>query len=572
MRNFRIFAFAFALAVTFAATAATAAAPSLISFQGRLKDSVGAIVADAGYSVVFTIYDAASGGTAVWTETQPVITKGGGFAVLLGAVNPILDSVFNGTTRYIGIAVAGDPEVAPRTAMVSVPYAQRVNTVDGASGGVITTKVSIGPGHTNTGTHAFVAGTGNTASSNYATVGGGQANSSGGLSATVSGGTANSAAGLGSTIGGGNFNTASQPRTTVGGGYTNSAGGSNATVSGGYTNMASGSNATVGGGGADTASGASSTIGGGNSNTASGNYTTVGGGLQNTASGEHATVGGGKGNTASGIIFVTGYSTVGGGQNNTASGDGATVGGGMSNTANDDAATVSGGINNIASGFQATVGGGVGNSASGMRATVCGGALNVAGGRYSFAAGNRAKAFHWGAFVWGDTTNSDVASTADNQFTARASGGVRFFSNAALTTGVTLAAGGGSWAAVSDRNLKSNFEAVDAQDVLARVAAMPMTTWNYTSQDESIRHMGPMAQDFRAAFGLGEDDTHITTIDADGVALAAIQGLNLKLEEQLRQRDDEIAALREELAGVKELVAGLAARLPGGADAQLGMK
>jgi hypothetical protein len=52
-----------------------------------------------------------------------------------------------------------------------------------------------------------------------------------------------------------------------------------------------------------------------------------------------------------------------------------------------------------------------------------------------------------------------------------------------------------------------------------------VSTWNYTAQDGSIRHMGPMAQDFRAAFGLGEDDTTISVVDEQGVALAAIQGL-----------------------------------------------
>ena len=69
---------------------------------------------------------------------------------------------------------------------------------------------------------------------------------------------------------------------------------------------------------------------------------------------------------------------------------------------------------------------------------------------------------------------------------------------------------------------------------------MSIATWNWKSQDASIRHMGPMAQDFRAAFGLGETEKGISTIDADGVALAAIQGLNAKVDEQQR----EIADLR----------------------------
>jgi len=91
------------------------------------------------------------------------------------------------------------------------------------------------------------------------------------------------------------------------------------------------------------------------------------------------------------------------------------------------------------------------------------------------------------------------------------------------------------------------------------VAALPLTSWNYKSQDPAIRHLGPTAQDFKAAFGLGESDTGITTIDADGVVLAAIQGLNQKLEAENR-------ALREELAGLKALVQSLAAKVNGGAQ------
>ena len=133
-----------AIALVAAFSSINAAAPTAMNYQGLLTDNVGAAVADASYSVIFTIYDAPASGTSVWTEMQNVTTTDGLFAVLLGSVNPMLDTVFNGTTRYLGIAVAGDPEISPRTALVSVPYAQRVSTVDGASGGNITSKVSIG--------------------------------------------------------------------------------------------------------------------------------------------------------------------------------------------------------------------------------------------------------------------------------------------------------------------------------------------------------------------------------------------------------------------------------------------
>jgi hypothetical protein len=114
--------------------------------------------------------------------------------------------------------------------------------------------------------------------------------------------------------------------------------------------------------------------------------------------------------------------------------------------------------------------------------------------------------------------------------------------------GVQVPAGGGSWASISDRNVKEHLASVDKLQFLARVLALPITTWNYKTQVASIRHIGPMAQDFFAAFNVGEDDKHITDIDEGGVALAAIQGLNQKLEEEMKNKDAEIASLRAQLA------------------------
>jgi hypothetical protein len=78
---------------------------------------------------------------------------------------------------------------------------------------------------------------------------------------------------------------------------------------------------------------------------------------------------------------------------------------------------------------------------------------------------------------------------------------------------------------MSDRKLKENLAPVDPQAVLEQVGELPLSTWNYISQEDEIRHIGPMAQDFYAAFGVGENDTTITAIDGDGVSLAAIQAL-----------------------------------------------
>jgi hypothetical protein len=222
------------------------------------------------------------------------------------------------------------------------------------------------------------------------------------------------------------------------------------------------------------------------------------------------------------------FGTVGGGRNNTASGFAATVGGGTSNTASGGLATVGGGSSNTASGTGATVGGGVGNTASGSGATVGGGGFNTAAGDFSFVVGFRAKntnVAHEGVFLFADSTNADFSSTAAKEFAVRASGGFRFRTSADLSTGCNLPAGSGTFSCTSDRNVKENFKALDGRAILHKLSLIPITEWNYKAQAPSIRHIGPMAQDFYAAFGLGEDDKHISTIDADGIALISIQAL-----------------------------------------------
>ena len=91
---------------------------------------------------------------------------------------------------------------------------------------------------------------------------------------------------------------------------------------------------------------------------------------------------------------------------------------------------------------------------------------------------------------------------------------------------------------------------MDGREVLRKIDAICVETWNYKTQGGSTRHMGPMAQDFYAAFGLGEDDKHISTVDADGVALAAIQALyriNLEQQEQIRELRERVETLQERL-------------------------
>jgi hypothetical protein len=303
-----------------------------------------------------------------------------------------------------------------------------------------------------------------------------------------------------------------------------------------------------------TLSGLGSSIAGGYLNDATNNYAIVGGGLGNIAGGSGSIVGGGVTNTATGL-----EATVAGGELNYASGQVSTVGGGYGNVASGYESVVAGGEYNGASGVISFVGGGYGNLASGYAATVPGGYANLAGGQYSLAAGAGAVATNDGAFVWADASGTNaVRSTAANQLTARCAGGVRFFSNPAGTVGLQLAPGANAWSPASDRNVKQNFKPVDPRAVLEKLVATPVTEWNLISQDPAIRHIGPMAQDFKAAFEVGEDDRHISTTDADGVAFAAIQGLNAVVKE----KEARIVELERRLSLLESKIQRLGDRLP----------
>jgi hypothetical protein len=332
----------------------------------------------------------------------------------------------------------------------------------------------------------------------------------------------------------------------------------------------------------DGAHGATITGGGesGSENLVSDNFNTVGGGEDNRAgsvdgdptdasdatvsggahnqAGDGATVGGGNGNAASGV-----ESAVGGGSGNAAGAARATVAGGANNTAYDHA-SVGGGFGNTATGNVSTVAGGYVNTASGQYSSVPGGIANTASGDFSFAAGRQAKATGNGSFVWGDNTTTNLTSPAANTFIVRASEGIWLGTNSSPTdpgasshfidtsTGAYLSSAG-AWTDNSDRALKHNLRRVNQESVLDRVARMPISSWSYNAEKPSVRHIGPMAQDFYSAFGLGLDDKHIATLDEGGVALAAIQGLyrqNQALKRQNRALNLRLARLERAVARV----------------------
>ena len=154
-------------------------------------------------------------------------------------------------------------------------------------------------------------------------------------------------------------------------------------------------------------------------------------------------------------------------------------------------------------------------------------------------------------FIFNSTTAT--MTLANSKLTMASDGSTTLTSNSGATAGVTLPAGGGSWNNLSDRNAKANFAAVDTRAILRGVLSLPISTWNYKSQAASVRHIGPMAQDFFAAFRLGEGDRTIATVDPDGVALAAIQGLN----EELKDRDARIDSLQQQLRQQQAQLDGL---------------
>jgi hypothetical protein len=252
--------------------------------------------------------------------------------------------------------------------------------------------------------------------------------------------------------------------------------------------------------------------------------------------------------------------TVGGGEDNQATAAHSVVAGGVANTASGEISTVAGGGQNTASGAWSTVWGGVLNSAGGIY-SLAGGFANEASGPRSLAAGSVAVAKEQGMFVWSDSsppffdpTTFRAAGDSADTFNVRATGigGVLFVTGINPATGaptsVCFAQNLSGWTCTSDRNVKRNLRPVDSEEVLAKVVAMPVYRWQpKDGPNRDVEHLGPMAQDFMAAFGLGNNDKTIGFQDSDGVALAAIQGL----QKLMQQKDAEIAGLRRKLEAIE---------------------
>ena len=394
--------------------------------------------------------------------------------------------------------------------------------------------------------------------------------------ATVGGGNANEARADHSTIGGGNQNEiyVSSPHGFIGGGWVNQIvsqeglldfdiGGEEVICGGRWNYIQESPIAFIGGGSENKVyADAGIVVGGGSNEVQSGWGGIILGGFEHTVNGDASTVLGGD------HCDIVGEDSVAGGQDCDIDGNQCFVFG-IGNDVEDDCdwSSILGGSSNI-----------IRNTSreSGARAVIAGGTDNIIdGGWNSFAAGHSARVNNEGTFVWADPTGDAGGvfpfpeNTRHYSFWARATGGFWLVTGdvdgtEANYSGVKLASGSGTWSSLSDRNMKCDFEPVDKQDVLDKIAEMPIEEWSYITQDESIRHIGPVAQDFYEAFGLGEGDHFIGSSDADGVALVAIQALCERLDQkeaEIEQLQDLAASNREEIGALRAQVDVLMAKL-----------
>ena len=524
------------LALLMSATLALAV-PTQVNYQGYLTNP-GGIPLDTTVSMTFLCYTVPY--QVLWQETHPAVTVTDGyFNVILGSVTALSDSVFALGYAPLQVTIGSDNPLWPATDCSTVPYAFRTGTVDGANGGTLRSSLSVGFGHNIPQYGSLAVGGNHTITASEATIAGGSTNSLGGIYGFIGAGVENVANSAGGVCGGGYGNEISSNGAAhiIAGGYHNDITGpySYGVISGGADNLVTGNTATIGGGSFNRARGEYSVVvGGGGASEAD----------SNSASGANSFIGAGK------RIRVTGnYAFVGSGYGCQALGEMSVVGGGEYSYASGECATVAGGWQSQATGQEATVGGGNGNIASGVVSTVPGGAGNEATAFASTAMGFRANANHIGSFVWADRTYQDFASTSDNEFSLRASGGVRIATNSAGTVGVKLDNGDTAWEVLSDSTKKTNRKAANTASILEKVVQLPIEEWNYKHQDANNAHIGPMAQTFHTLFGYGDDNTTISTIDPDGVALAAIQ----ELAKQNREMQNEIINLRSQ---IQSLMAG----------------
>jgi hypothetical protein len=594
--------------------------PGQISYQGFLTDANGiplATNAPKNYVVTFTIYDAATGGNIKWAENQTVTVDRGYFSVLLGQGTASgslfwtnnLTSVFSGptaSTRFIGLTVAGLPgqsvpsEIQPRLQLLSSPYsllAANANAISSSTGAQILTTFgsSVGIGETPSGNDALdVRGNIGLYQNSFLDFGegiNGQASQSGRIGYDYLSPNALDIVGAGTT-------TANEHVKIWAGGGTSTTGPLGVEIDTPAT-------ALDVNGGAFISSGSGLASAGGrygislfyDNNNNTGQIQSVQPGTAN----QNLTLNANGGNVGVGNLFPQAKLHV----------SGNTYLDGYAGIANNNVLEFGRGVSGKEAnagkiGYQSFTAGAldiVGAGTTGANRAI---KLWAEGG--ITATGNLAAAGTIGAAAMAPGGNSvadgvfsmqGVGHLNDNRMYIRGGtdhnhwiaydnslgeDGIAIVGNVGGELGNTLSGGGYQWDCywlnsgsfyvrsllisygpvyayggayvLSDRNAKQNIEDLDSKSVLTKLADMPVTKWSYTNTP-AVSHVGPMAQDFAAAFGYGmitNDNKTISLNDEIGVSLAAIKGLNQKVEE----KDAELQALKKQVADLRAIVDALA--------------
>jgi trimeric autotransporter adhesin len=565
--------------------------PRTISYQGILCDTTGKAKPDNSYQITFRLYEAVTGGSAVWTEQKSLAVKRGLFSTLLGSQVPFGPLVTFDRPYWLSVQIAAEAELSPRVALSSVGSSLRTLNAD-------TAKVALKSTRSDTAAYALVAGSGGSSlwqqldtniyysngrvgigTSSPASkleVANGSVLFSGTTGGTPASGVASrlmwvpaksafragyadggqwddakigwgsAATGEGTTASN-NWSTATGLFTTANGrsstamGYYTTASDTAATAMGHHTQAIGVASMAMGYG--TKATGLNSTAMGYNTTASNGYSTAMGYGT--TASGEYSTAMGYYTTASSYHSFALGYASTSSGEYSMALGYYAEASQVMS----------------TAIGYYAKAN--YGSVAIGNYATASG-QISTALGWNTTASGNRSSAMgtyvstnnHPGSFIIGDNSSGTVtvSSSNDNQFMAAFAGGYRLLTDRTSTVGVYMNGGASGWTSISDRNKKENFRHIDGEELLSKIRTMPITEWNYKNSDPSIKYIGPVAQDFHAAFHLGGPDSlGINTICIDGVNMAAIQALEKRTAE-LQAKTAELEAVKSEFADLKARV------------------
>ena len=426
------------------------------------------------------------------------------------------------------------------------------------------------------GFSSIVGGKGHRMAANYSSILGGLSHALSGVGNMVAGGSDHQVSGVFNMVLSGQSHHVTGRGNVVGGGTQHRLDGDNSSILGGKSNVLNGNDSAVSGGsghillgdgsailgGRGTAlfgahsvalggtshrmDGDSGFIAGGSTHQLDGSGLSVAGGYANQLSGELLAIGGGIGNAVSGA-----RTSVGGGEMNVANGADVALGGGATNRVYDGSVLV-GGLDNYVSGFSVS-GGGVSNHISGKLSVNPGGRSNTLQGDSSVAFGRGAHANHSGSFVYSD--GFEVDTIRENEFVIAAAHGVRIM-NSNKGNGVFLSGDSGGWSNVSDKHKKNIEREVYLSGLLRQLDRLSVSKWAYKASAD-VTHMGPTSQDFYTAFGLGETNKKINSIDADGVVLAGIQGVYT----EFTTVEDQYQAVLADLARKKAKLKALRARM-----------